>query len=173
MRNTQYKIHNTLGLRSKYGFTIAELLLALSITALLMVAVGAAINASAINYQENKDIFTATNTARQVLTRITTQLRTAQSVSTTDPNNQCSFVTAGASDITYRFDSVNQELYLDDNDANTSNLLCDNVTSMSFLKTPTGDGMDVKSMQISITVSAGDNQRTLSAAAAIRRNLDL
>ncbi len=165
MRNTKYNIRN--------GFTIAELLLALSITALLMVAVGAAINASAINYQENKDIFTATNTARQVLTRITTQLRTGNMIEPNEPNDKCTFVTSGGSDITYRFDSVNQELYLDDNDANTSNLLCDNVTSMSFIKTPTGDGMDVKSVQISITVSGGNNQRTLSAAAAIRRNLDL
>jgi len=173
MRNTKYEIRNTLGLRSKYGFTLAELLLALSITALLVAAAAVAIDGSAKNYQENKDIFNAVNTARQALTRMTRQLRTAQSVSTADPNSQCSFITAGGSDITYRFDSGNQELYLDDNDANSSNLLCDNVTDMIFTRQTATEGAVtyVTSVQISITVSAGNNQKTVSAAAVIRKNL--
>jgi hypothetical protein len=42
---------------------------------------------------------------------------------------------------------------------------------MSFTKTPTDDGSDVKSVQISMTVQSGSIQRTISAAAVIRRNL--
>ena len=100
-----------------------ELMIAMAITALLMVAVAAAFNASIINYQENEDIFKAVNTARQALVRITAQLRTAQAVATTEANNQCSLVTVDGSNITYRYDSSNNSLYLDDNDANTSDLL--------------------------------------------------
>ena len=44
MRNTIYK----------RGFTIVELLLALAIGAMLLVAVAVAFNASAMNYQENE-----------------------------------------------------------------------------------------------------------------------
>ena len=47
MRTTKYKT----------GFTIAELLMALAISAMLLVAVAVAFNASAMNYQENEDIF--------------------------------------------------------------------------------------------------------------------
>ena len=59
------------------GFTIAELLIALAITGLLLAAVAVAFNASITNYRENEDIFKTINTAGQALFRITSQLRTA------------------------------------------------------------------------------------------------
>ena len=43
------------------GFAIVELLLALAITGVLLVAVAVAFNASIINYQENEDIFKILN----------------------------------------------------------------------------------------------------------------
>lgn len=67
------------------GFTIAELLLALAITALLLAAVAAAFNASVINYRENERIFRTINSARQALSRITSQLRTARWLTRTRP----------------------------------------------------------------------------------------
>jgi hypothetical protein len=45
------------------------------------------------------------------------------------------------------------------------------VTSMSFIKTPTPDGLDCKSVQISMTVQSGSLQKTLVAAAVVRKNL--
>ncbi len=50
-------------------------------------------------------------------------------------------------------------------------VLCDNVTSMSFIKAPTDDGSDTKSVQISMTVVSGDTVQTVSSAAVVRRNL--
>jgi type II secretory pathway pseudopilin PulG len=164
------------------AFTIVELLLALAITGLLLVAVAVAFNASIINYGENEDVFTTINSARQALTRMTSQLRTAGyqvspdlfvAVDPNAPSNECSFYTADGNDITYRFNSADNKLYLITNDdlSDIDYVLCDNVTSMSFIKTPTDDGSDAKSVQISMTVSSGDVQRTVSAAAVIRRNL--
>ena len=49
--------------------------------------------------------------------------------------------------------------------------LCENVTAASFTRIPTADGTDCKSVQISLTVQSGRFQRTLAAAAVIRRNL--
>ena len=182
MRDTQYTILPSSGAKGRNtqyrnGFTIAELLLALAITGLLLVAVAVAFNASIINYRENEDAFKTINSARQALFRITSQLRTAQKdlVDPDAPDNECSFVTAGGDDITYRYNSGDNKLYLITNDDlfDSDYVLCDNVTAMTFTKdTAVEDAtIYVKSVQISMTVSSGDVQRTVSAAVVIRRNL--
>ncbi len=155
------------------GFSIVELLIALAITAMLLAAVAVAFNASIMNYCENEDIFKAVNSARQALHRITTQLRTATPVDPCSPLNECSFFAADGKDITYRYSSADRKLYLITNSDGQEYVLCDNVTSMSFIKTLTDDGSDCKSVQISMTVKIDDNtERTVSGAVVIRRNLN-
>ncbi len=158
--------------RHKAGFTIAELLLAVAIAGMLLAAVAFAFNASAINCRENEQIFKTMNNARQALSRITTQLRTADAVDPNAPNNACSFFTADGQDITYEFRSADKKLYLVTNSDGCEYVLCDNVTAATFTKTLTEDGLDCTSVQISMTVANGDMQRELSSAAAIRRNLN-
>ncbi|MBA7641294.1 hypothetical protein ES703_48971 [subsurface metagenome] len=177
MRYKKYDIRNTSNEQratsNEYAFTIAELLLALAIMGLLLAAVAVAFNASIINYGQNEDIFKTINSARQALFRITSQLRTAQKdlVDPDAPDNECSFFTADGDDITYRYNSSDNKLYLDSN--GNSYVLCDNVTAMTFTKDTAVEDTTiyVKSVQISITVSSGNIQRTVSAAAVIRRNL--
>ncbi len=179
MRNTKYEIRNTSpapprgGTSNELAFTIAELLLALAIMGLLLAAVAVAFNASIINYGENEDVFKTINSARQALFRITSQLRTANAVDPCAPGNECSFFTAGGDDITYRYNSGDNKLYLIDNSAALSYVLCDNVTAMTFTKNTAVEDATiyVKSVQISMTVESGNIQRTVSAAAVIRRNL--
>jgi prepilin-type N-terminal cleavage/methylation domain-containing protein len=159
--------------KNSNGFTIAELLIALSITGILLAAVAVAFDASLKNYTQNEYMFQAINNSRQALLRITTQLRTAQAISPASPSNECTMVTASGDDITYSFNSTDKKLYLVTNDDPTDSdyVLCDNVTDTTFTKaTLTADGNDVKSMQISITVNIGNVSKTLSAA-AVRRNL--
>lgn len=171
--------------KSTAGFTIAELLIALAVTGILLAAVAIAFNASVTNYQENEDIFKTINKARQALTRMTTQIRTAGcevspglfvAMNPSDPNNRCSFYTAAGNNIIYEYrdasDPVHPNTLLLIDDSGQEYVLCDNVTAMSFIKTPTDDGSDCKSVQISMTVASGDAERTVSAAAVIRRNLD-
>ncbi len=160
-------------LRWKYetGFTIVELLLALAIASILLATIATAFNASIINYRENEDIFHVINSARQALYRITSQLRTADAVEPSAPVNECTLITAAGDDITYEYRNADKKLYLITNSDGQEYVLCDNVTAMTFTKTPTDDGTDCKSVQISITVTRGNVQRKISAAAAIRRNL--
>jgi len=157
------------------GFTIVELLLALAITAILLAAVAVAFNASIINYRENEDIFKTINNARQALFRITTQLRTADAVDPTSPDNECTLITPGGDDITYRYNNEDNKLYLITNNilSDDDYELCNNVTTMTFMKdTAIDDGITyVKGVQISMTVSSGNVPRTMSAAAVVRRNL--
>lgn len=153
------------------GFTIAELLIALAITALITAAVAVAFQASMENYNTNKEHFEAVNSARQALISITDRLRTADAVDPNRPANECALVTSDAENITYRYDSTNNTLYLDKD--GSSYVLCENVTAMTFTReTATEDSITyVKSVLMSITVTIGDTQQTLSAATLIRRNL--
>lgn len=159
-------LHN----KNKSGFTIVELLIALAISGMLLTAVALAFQSSMMNYTENEDIFKTINGARQALCRITTQLRTADSVDTSSPDNQCNFFTPDKQLITYDYRSAEQKLYLVS--GGTDYLLCDNVTDMVFKKDIDESIPCVKSVQISMTVKNGDIENTISAAAAIRRNLD-
>ena len=176
MQNTRYKKRDTPQdtLRWKYetGFTIVELLLALAIASILLAAVATAFNASIINYRENEDIFKAINSARGALLRITSQLRTADTVDPNSPANECALFTASGDNITYRYNNGDNKLYLDAN--GNSYVLCDNVTAMTFTRDTVIEDMQtiVKSVQISITVASNNVQQTVSAAAVIRRNLN-
>lgn len=163
--------------RSATGFTITECLISLAICAILMTAVAVAFNASLINFRENEEMFQSINNARQALSRMTTQIRTASCVSTTAPSHRCVFFDGADPNQLVTFE------YRDAADPNTPNTLvliqdgtayklCDNVTGASFSKTPSdGDPNDAKSVLISLSVRCGASERTLSAAAVVRRAL--
>lgn len=160
---------------NRSGLTIAEMLIALAVMAILLAAVAVAFNASVISYRVNEGTFKAINSARQALFRITTQLRTATAVDPSAPVNECSLITADGNDITYRYSSTDNKIYLITNDDLTDNdyVLCNNVTSMTFTKNTAVRDMVVyvKSVQMSITVESNGLQKTLVAAAVIRKNL--
>jgi len=189
-RETRDVVHRPSSIvhRKYRGFTIAELLLVLAISGILLAAVAVAFNASIINYKENEDIFKTINNARQALFRITSQLRTAGyqvspelfvAVDPNEPSNRCSFYTATGDNLTYEYRDASDPVYpntllLIDNSNDKKYVLCDHVTSAAFTKTPIlkPDGWDCKSVQISMTVQSGNMQRTLSSAVVIRRNLN-
>ena len=165
-----------LNAKYKNGFTLVEVLLSLAVMAILLTAIATAFNASSINYRENEDIFRSMNSARQAMFRITNQLRTAKAVDPNSPANECALITADNEDVTYRYDSSEDKLYLVTNDDLTDSdyVLCDNVSAMTFTKTTeTKDsGTYVKNVQISLTVESGDVERKVCGAAVIRKNLD-
>ncbi len=155
----------------------------LAISAILLVAVAVAFNASLTNYRENEDMFWAVNNARQALMRMTNEIRNAgyldefaippwMGVSAMDPNNQCTVVKADHETIRYEFRSADKKLYLIKPATNAEYVLCDNVIAAEFAKI-TENGVDAKSVQISLTVESDAQsdpyQCTLSAAAMVRR----
>ena len=156
------------------GFTIVELLIALALTAMLSTAVALAFNASMQNYTRNESIFKAVTGARQAISRITTQLRTASFVEPNSPADQCNLITDSNDNLTYRFDANDMKIYLVTNDDTTDDdyVLCDNVTDASFLKYPDTEGAIVQNVQLSVTVEVAGFSRKFTSAAVIRRNLD-
>lgn len=168
------------------GFTMVECLIGLAISAMLMTALAVAFNASIVNYRENEAMFESVNNARQALTRMTSQLRTAgysdpnsgfwMGVVQASPTNQCEFYTPDGDHIIYQYRDAsdasdpNTLMLIQDGTAYT---LCDEVMAASFTKTAAEDPNDAKSILISLTVQAGQVERTLSAAAVVRRSLTL
>ena len=172
-------IHYRIGGR---GFTVIECLFGLAISAMLLTAVAVAFNASVISFRENEDMFWTMNNARQALTRMTSEIRTAGylpnpdlpdsllSVDPSAPTNACRFYTPTAELTTYEFRSADKKLYLIKNATNQEYVLCSNVVAATFTKTPTENPYRAKSVLISLTVQSGRSQRTLAAAAVVRRN---
>jgi prepilin-type N-terminal cleavage/methylation domain-containing protein len=171
--------------RIKNGFTILELLMSLVLLAVLMTAVAVAFDASIVNFQANDSISKVTNAGRAALLRMTTELRTAQSVGVIpdhDPDNtQCSLNTIANGQICYWFDQNNGVLRLDaDGDAANHEAddpaLCKNVTSATFERayTTVGGSTAVRNVRIVLTLTddKGKNAQTMAAAAVVRRNLD-
>lgn len=159
------------------GFTLAECLIALAISAMLLTAIAMAFNASLANYEVNEDIFKTVNNARQALVRMTSEIRVADGVDASQPSNRCVFLsgTTAGQLVTYEFrdstDASDPNSLILMQDGNEY-LLCSNVVGATFDKTPASNGVDSKSVQISLTVRAGDAERTLAAAAVVRRALE-
>ena len=156
-----------------HGFTLVECLISLAISAVLLTAIAVAFSAAAINYRENEQMYHTVNSGRQALVRMTAQLRTGYAVDPNAATNRCNFFTATDENISCEFRSADGKLYLITNSNGNEYVLCNNVTAAAFTKTPTADGLDCKSVQISLTVRTGDFERTLSAASVVRRNLSL
>jgi Tfp pilus assembly protein PilW len=147
------------------------MLIALAITAILLTAIAVAFNASIINFNENQNIFKAINSARQALSRITTQVRTAEKVYVDGETvAQCSVETTDGRYIRYEYNSGDKTLYMKTN--GNSYVLCKNVDDMRFDKTQSPKNSFAKNVQISMTIVSGDVRQTVSAAAVVRRNLD-
>ena len=167
---------------NKHGFTLVEILISLTILAMLMAAVGLAFDASVKNYQANEGIYKTANTARQALLRITNDLRTAQAVAligSGDPDNsQCSIILSDGTNITYKFNSTDHTLYYVTNDdtSDPDYVLCRNVTAMTFNRATVtlSDGTTgIRNVRIVMTLTddLGKVSQTLAAASVIRKNL--
>jgi len=166
---TKIKNLNVSGRSYRSAFTVAELLIALFVAGLLIAAVAGAFNASVKNYTKNREIYLVSDKARQALIQMTSQLRMAKAVNPASPANECAFFAEDGNNLTYRYASPSRNLYLVTADG-VQHILCDNVTSATFTKLPTGSP-DVNSVQITMTVAAGPTRQTFTAAAAVRKNL--
>lgn len=69
---------------NRSGFTLIEVILAVTITALLLAAIATAMHASLMSYTENEKAAAVTQTSRSVINRLVRDVRTAQAVDSTD-----------------------------------------------------------------------------------------
>lgn len=163
------------------GFTLAEILLALTVSALLMAAIAAAMHASLTSYKNNEQLAAVTQTARSILNRMSRDIRTAQAISynagllTIIPPDSGN----GISEIQYQFSGSQLAYRVTKNGVQTAYDLVgtgDDVQISSFAITDqTGQdwqGMDcIKSIAISATFTADGKSFPFNATARPRRNV--
>jgi prepilin-type N-terminal cleavage/methylation domain-containing protein len=156
------------------AFTLVELLISLTITALVLVAAGVAFDASIMNYQANKDRSDAFIKANQALMRITADLRCADAVVASEPNSQCTMITAAGDDITYLFQANEEKIYLVNNDTSEQYVLCGNISSANFDRITFIDDNnvpDVNNVDITLTVGVGSFTQKACTSVTVRRSL--
>lgn len=107
--------------RRRTGLSIVELLLALSITAILLTATAAAFNAAFSNYKVNNELTTASMSSRNAVYQMCSTIRSAYN-DPDDPNaavievssdgTECSMVNADGRDTAYRYSNTVRKLQI-------------------------------------------------------------
>jgi len=167
--------------RTAKAFTLAELLLALTISALLLLAIATVMYAGLESYKQNDQLATVTQTARSVLNRMTRDIRTAEAV---DYDNEVFTIIppddgSGITEIQYERDGEELIYRVTKNGVETTeNLIAssDDVYISAFTVTEeTGQdwqGYDcTKCLTIRLTLSIDGKTHSFSATARPRRNL--
>ncbi len=165
-------MHRLHGIRQKRGLSIVEVLISLSISAMLLTAVASAFSASSQIIETNDEFFRASQSARVSMNQILTEVRRCHAM-TVDSSN-ISLITFDNDDRTYRYDSSAKQLRLVTNDITTDPdyVLANNVVAASFsADTEAGEGGVQRVVRVSVTlvVDVGGNQVRLTGSAAPRR----
>lgn len=156
------------------GFTMIEVLISMTILAVLMAAVAVAFDASMKNYKDNEALAKQMNIARAALLRMTNDIRTARGIVVDADSTKCGIDNDGDGepDIIYRFDG--NVLYLDVCSSDSKSVLCENIAEMTFTWSPVpGQPTLVRNVRIAMTITddAGQMAKKLVAAAVVRRKL--
>src|SRR5215218_3043001 len=141
---------------ARAGLSLVEVLIALSITAMLLTAVAAAFSASAKAIELNDQFFRATQAARVSVNRIVADLRRCDH-GTVYGTNVLEITTTTGSTHSYTFDAANKRLTLTQGVAPdvTVSQLASEVESCSFYT-------DNASVGMNIIVNVGNNKIALS-----------
>ena len=162
------------------AFSLVEILMALALSAMLLAAVAAAMDASFSSYDQNDRISDTAQTARAILGRMANDIRTADAVTTT----------AGRISIIPPANGLGLTLieYVYANGALTMNRTVNGVVTVCPLLDKTGDvqvsgftitstqGLDsqgvtcTRSITAHLTMTDGNQQFAVTASAAPRRN---
>jgi len=165
------------------GFTIVEMLMALAILAMILSAVAIAMHASLQNYGENMEIAELTQTARVVLNRMMSEIRTADAIDSAsqrftiippqpDPGNltEIEYVLDGG--VLYCCRTVSgtqttEPLIASDEDVQVTGFTITRETDIG------GDDIEyTKSVTVQLDLESGGNIFSVTRSACPRRNLE-
>lgn len=159
--------------RARRGLSIVEVLVSITIVAMLLTAVAAAFSASSQIIDQNDQFFRATQAARVSLNQMLTEIRRSQAVSLPS-YTEIDLITFDGQDQIYVYSPTNEIIKL----ITTGNIndpgyrLACNVTSCSFAadtQVDKGGISHVVRVSISMVVQVGTNTIRLDGSAAPRR----
>lgn len=161
------------------GLSIVEVLISLSISAMLLVAVAAAFSASSQVIQENDEFFRATQAARVSLNQMLTEIRRCSALTVDASGKRIDLITDDGEDRSYVYDDsaatvAGRRLLLVTNDITTDPdyTMAENVSMLTFsADTLTNDqGIQyVVRVTATIEVQVGNNSVRLAGSTAPRR----
>jgi Tfp pilus assembly protein PilW len=167
--------------RRPRGLLLIEAVISLAICAALLTAVCVGFVAASDAIRTNDEFSHATQTARVVLVQLTEQIRkgTPDANLTRDPAGnltQFHLMTFNGADFTYKYDPDAREILLYNNAAGTKagHVLARNITSCKLTADTGTDASGlacVTQVALTLTVTVGKNQITLSGSAAPRKSL--
>lgn len=166
--------------KPKGAFTLAELLVALAITAVLLASVAVAMHGSMMTYTENERLADVTKTARIVLLRLSAHVRTAEAVESGDRRLSIIPPANPQAPTRLEYELVDGVLYYRRTigGKETSHVLVGNgevqVEGFEVTCETVQDGEDpayTRTVQVELTLRSGVNRRTFTASACPRRNL--
>ena len=170
------------GVKARTAFTVIEVLLALTILAILLSAVALAMQGGLKCFDESEQIAQLIQTSQVVLNRMMSEVRTAQAVDTDTqrisiipPENE-----EGITNIEYEFvdgvlyyrqtingEQTSQELISSDDAARVVSFTVSRETAIGE-----DDLIYTRSVTATLKLQAGDNQFTITASACPRRNMN-
>jgi prepilin-type N-terminal cleavage/methylation domain-containing protein len=160
------------GIAQLRGFTLVEALIAMSITAMLMLAMGAAFSAAAGSVENNDRYFRGVQQTRVALDLIMGEIRRCQAITDSSHTNSIT-LTASASDpgnfaganITFAFNSGTGQVTMSIN-GGTPIAVASNVTNAVFNYGPSN--VLPTEVSLALTVQNGEDAVTISNSAAPR-----
>jgi prepilin-type N-terminal cleavage/methylation domain-containing protein len=160
--------------KSRRGLSLAEVMISLAISAMLLTAVAAAFSASSDAIEINDQFFRASQAARVSMTQILTEIRRANAVQVPANNKSLSMLTHDGKDRTYSFDSAAQKLKMITNDVLTDPdyTLANNCTLATFDVDKYQDSgliWHVNRVSVTIIVKVDKNTIRLTGSAAPRK----
>ncbi|MCD6377589.1 MAG: prepilin-type N-terminal cleavage/methylation domain-containing protein [Planctomycetes bacterium] len=170
------------GVKARIGFTVIEVLLALTILAILLSAVALAMQGGLKCFDESEQIAQLIQTSQVVLNRMMSEVRTAQAVDTDTqrisiipPEND-----EGITNIEYELvdgvlyyrqtingEQTSQELISSDDVAKVISFTVSRETAIGE-----DDLIYTRSVTATLKLQAGDNQFAITASACPRRNMN-
>ena len=152
--------------RVRRGMSVAELLISLAITALLLTAAAVAYTTSARAVEINDQFFRASQSARVALNQILTEIRRCQAAAVDEAAVVLELTTNAGESRTYAYVPDNRTLTMTiaNGGVNTVYTLARNVETMSFLT-------DDATITMLIRIAVGNNSITLNGSALPRRSV--
>lgn len=157
----------------QHAFSLAEMLIALAITAMLMAAMAAAIHSSLTSYRENEKSAALVQAARSILSRMMDQVRTAADIDSTASRLRIDQDETGLNWVEYQFyagtlfytQTVSgstewHELLAYDDDVS--------VTEFNVLREETPEGVPL-SVTTRLVLVVKDRTFAMTATSAVRR----
>jgi len=163
------------------GFTIVELLMALSIAAVLLAAIAASVHATLMSYDENEKVSLATQAGRWALQRMMSDVRTAAAVDVY--SGSMTIVPAenrGIDQIEYYY--TNGILYYKQTvgtETTVEPIVGDREVKLTAFTLNAQMGTNQEGLSCTarvkarLTFTVGDETLSMTASSAPRRNLDL